>query len=105
MGLEKDGMYKNIEYAIQNIIDICAILVKDHDLGVPSEEADVFNKLQESGLLGRPVIRLIREMRGFRNFLVHRYGVIDDRVAYLDIKKGLKDFSTIFAALEKAITR
>ena len=25
--LEKDGIYKNIEFAIQNILDICAMIV------------------------------------------------------------------------------
>lgn len=27
--LERDGIYKNIEYAIQNILDSCALLVKE----------------------------------------------------------------------------
>ena len=32
-------------------------------------------------------------MKGFRNILVHKYGEIDDRKAYQDIKNGLEDFS------------
>lgn len=48
---------------------------------------------------------IIVRMRGFRNFLVHRYGSIDDRKAYKDIKEGLKDFEKVFKAFEDAIER
>ncbi len=34
----------------------------------------------------------IKELKGFRNFLVHRYGTIDDEVAFKNIKNGLPDF-------------
>ena len=108
----------SIEYAIQNIIDICALLVKENDLGVPSSEEDVLARLVKGKILGNGIISTIREMRGFRNFLsprlgyihprrvssVHRYGAIDDRMAYRDIKKGLADFPKVFASLEKVIS-
>ena len=34
----------------------------------------------------------ITGLKGFRNFLVHRYGLINDEVAFKDIKQGLSDF-------------
>jgi len=34
----------------------------------------------------------VKEMKGFRNFLIHRYGKINDEVAFKDIKNGLPDF-------------
>jgi uncharacterized protein YutE (UPF0331/DUF86 family) len=46
----------------------------------------------------------MREMKGFRNFLVHRYGILDDEIAYNDIKTGLKDFTTIFKEIESIIS-
>ena len=103
LDLEKDGIYKNIEFAIQNIIDICAILVKEHELPIPKEEADIFRELEVHKILSKSVISAIIQMRGFRNFLVHRYGKIDDRRSYRDIKEGLEDFEKVFRELEKAI--
>ena len=35
LGLVKDGIYKRIEFAIENVFDICAILNADLALGVP----------------------------------------------------------------------
>lgn len=105
MGLAKDGIYKNIEFAIQNIIDICAILVKDFELPIPKEEADIFRELGEHGIISKSAQSIIIRMRGFRNFLVHRYGKIDDSQAYKDIKEGLKDFEKVFKAFEDALER
>ncbi len=105
MGLVKDGIYKNIEFAIQNTIDICAILVKDFELPIPKEEADIFRELGEHGIISKSVLSIIIRMRGFRNFLVHRYGKIDDIQAYKDVKEGLNDFEKVFKAFEDAIER
>ena len=105
MELERDGIYKNIEFAIQSIIDICSMLVKEFELGVPEEEMDIFEELAERKILSRKIVEKIIEMRGFRNFLVHRYGRLNDRVAFRDMKEGLPDFDAVFKALECAISR
>jgi len=34
----------------------------------------------------------VKQMKGFRNILVHRYGRIDDKRAFADIKSGIGDF-------------
>ncbi|MEK6846613.1 MAG: HepT-like ribonuclease domain-containing protein, partial [Nanoarchaeota archaeon] len=49
------------------------------------------------------IIELIRQMKGFRNILVHKYGDIDDSKAYEDIKDGLPDFETVIKDIEKFI--
>ncbi len=40
-------------------------------------------------------------MKGFRNALAHRYGDIDDEVAYENITKGFQDFQNFKEAIEK----
>jgi len=101
LGLIKDGIYKKIEFAIQNIIDICAILVKELKLGVPESEEEILLKLEN--ILEKETINKIVELKGFRNILVHRYGYIDDEIAFEDIKEGLEDFEKIFEKIEKVI--
>lgn len=98
--LEKDGIYKNIESAIQNILDICAIILKKEDLRVPSSDEDMLEELEEGNILDKDIAELIKKMKGFRNFLVHRYGKINDEIAYKDIKKGLNDFERIFKEIK-----
>ena len=99
--LEKDGIYKNIEFAIQNILDICAMIVKNKGLQVPNSDDDVLTELEDAHIMKKDVVETIRQMKGFRNFLVHRYGVLNDRIAYNDIKTGLKDFTKVFKEIRK----
>jgi len=43
LGLVKDGIYKRIEYAIENVLDICAIINADLNLGIPESEDDIIH--------------------------------------------------------------
>ena len=101
--LEKDGIYKNIEFAIQNILDICAMIVKNKGLQVPSSDDDVLTEIEDAHIMKKDVVEIIRKMKGFQNFLVHRYGVLNNRIAYNDIKTGLRDFMEVFKEIRKVI--
>ena len=103
--LERDGIYKNVEFIIQNIIDICAILVKELSLGVPKDDSDILKKLKENKVLKKEIIDKIIEMKGFRNYLVHRYGELNEEIAFNDIKEGMDDFDQIFEAVESFLSK
>jgi len=103
LGLIKDGIYKKIEFAIENIIDICNIINSDLRLGVPEAEDDIFNNLESKKLFDKKVINLIKEMKSFRNILVHKYGKINDEEAFENISKGINDFEIILNEIEKII--
>ncbi len=100
LGIIKDGIYKRIEFAIENVLDICATINSDLDLGIPSSEEDIVDNLVKNRIIGADMGRKIKDMKGFRNFLVHRYGKIDDRVAFDNIKEGLEDFSKFIREIE-----
>lgn len=101
--LERDGIYKNIEFAIQNVLDICAIIMKEENLKVPGSDEMMLNELKSAAIMSDDIIEKIKQMKGFRNLLVHRYGPLDDKIAYGDIKKGLDDFQNIFHEIKKVM--
>ncbi|MFO7792750.1 MAG: DUF86 domain-containing protein [Candidatus Saliniplasma sp.] len=102
--LERDGIYKNIEFSIQNILDICAIIMKEENLKVPESDESMLNELGKAGVIDKDIIEKIQGMKGFRNLLVHRYGPINDEIAYTYIKEGLDDFQDIFEEIKKVIS-
>lgn len=51
LGLVKDGIYKRIEFAIEDVFDICAILNTDLNLGIPGEDEDILLHLVDKGIL------------------------------------------------------
>ena len=52
----KDAIYKNVEFVIQNIIDICFIINSDLRLGIPEVEDDVFRHLKQRDIFSKKVI-------------------------------------------------
>lgn len=92
LGLVKDGIYKRVETSIQEVISICSVINSDLKLGIPSNRDDIIISLIKNKIISQNIGEKVREMKGFRNFLVHRYGRIDDEVAFKDIKKGFFDF-------------
>ncbi|MDD1672362.1 MAG: DUF86 domain-containing protein [Methanomicrobiales archaeon] len=93
LGLIKDGIYKRTEFAIEDVFDICAVLNTDLRLGIPSEEEDLIKHLIDAQILSPSIRPKLKGMRGFRNIMVHRYGTIDDRLAFEVLRRNLQDFS------------
>lgn len=93
LGLLKDGIYKRIEYAIENVFDICAILNADLSLGIPGNDEDSVLHLIDQGILSSAMHEKLRSMKGFRNLVVHRYGTIDDALAFSILRQNVGDFS------------
>ena len=77
LDLMKDSIYKRVEYAIENVFDICAILNSDLHLGIPGADEDLPEQLMEYGMFGSEMQEKIKAMKGFRTIVVHRYGKID----------------------------
>lgn len=92
LGLVKDGIYKRVEFCIENVFDICAIIDTDLKLGVPSSDEDILEILVRNGIFAEDMAEKLRSMKGFRNVVVHRYGGIDDSLAYGFLSNNLGDF-------------
>lgn len=104
MGLVRDGIYKNVEFCIQQVIDICSIINSDLELGVPSDEGEILENLKEEKILNSELFERIKRMRGFRNVLVHQYGRIDDELAFENIRDGLEDFQHFVDEVENFLS-
>jgi uncharacterized protein YutE (UPF0331/DUF86 family) len=90
-----------MEFAIEDVLDICAIINTDLALGIPSADEDIFVHLTDRGIYTAQIMAQVRLMRGFRNIVVHRYGTIDDRLAFTLLHEQLPDFDAFIAETEK----
>jgi len=92
LGIIKDEIYKRLEFSIETVIYICSIINSDLKLGIPAKEQDVRDNLISEGIISEKMQELIRQMKGFRNIVVHRYGKIDDRITFAIISGHIDDF-------------
>ncbi len=107
------GEYKKIEkrraserllqVSIECVIDICGMLVTGLRLGLPAEEDDLFEKLEQAGLISSSRKQSLKKMRGFRNILVHEYGEVDDTIVYDVLQNNLNDFEAFKKEILDAI--
>lgn len=100
LGLVKDGIYKRMEFAIERIIDILSIINSDLRLSIPEDEEDVIENLGRNGILMQSMVDKVRRMKEFRNIIVHRYGRIDDLLAYKILKENFEDFGEFIESIE-----
>jgi uncharacterized protein YutE (UPF0331/DUF86 family) len=101
LGLVKDGIYKKTEFCIENIIDICSIINSDINAGMPSDEDNILDNLEKNKVISKNLVKALKEMKGFRNILVHKYGRIDDAMAFESINSGIKDFHNFIKEIDK----
>jgi uncharacterized protein YutE (UPF0331/DUF86 family) len=90
---KKRACERLLQVSIEVVIDLCNLLVSGLRLGLPAEEEDLFRKLLKASVISKEMGGKLREMRGFRNILVHEYAQVDDRLVYEAVKTKLEDFS------------
>lgn len=103
LGLIKDGMYKRIEFCIENVFDICAIINTDLRLGIPHSDDDIMEILGRNGIIDDEMKAKLKGMKGFRNIIVHRYAGIDDRLSYGFLSERLVDFEEFIGTITEFI--
>lgn len=92
-----------LQISVECVIDICQLFVSGLRLGLPSEEDDLFEKLEQAGVLSGEMKATVKEMKAFRNILVHEYGWVDDRIVYEAVKTKSGDFETFMGEILKAL--
>lgn len=105
LGLVKDGIYKRLEYCLQNLIDIFSIIYTSLRIGVPSSLDDIFIGLSQKKIFSKKVMALVQEMKGLRNVLVHQYGKIDDTKVYEILSEKIDDLHAVIAEIEKSVKK
>jgi uncharacterized protein YutE (UPF0331/DUF86 family) len=102
---KKRACERLLQIAIEAVIDICHMFLRELRLGLPSEEDDVFEKLSQAGVISSQMVATLKRMKGLRNILVHEYGRVDDRIVYDQAHKGIQDFMGFREEILAALAR
>ena len=89
---KKRSCERLLQLCIESVIDVCKMLVSGLKLGLPSDENDLFSKLHAKKIISEETARILREMKGFRNILIHEYATVDDEIVYSYAKMNVNDF-------------
>lgn len=84
---------RTLQLLIEICIDIGYIIVKELKIGLPDDEENVFDKLKEKSIVSEEMYEKLREMKKFRNVLIHRYKTINNYIVYENAAKKRDDFA------------
>lgn len=73
--------------AIEGCVDVAHHLCASESWAPPASNADAFRTLIRHGVLSRALGESLALAAGFRNLLVHEYGMIDDRVVVANLDR------------------
>jgi len=86
-------------------IDIGNHIIASLGLRRPEEYKDVFEILEENGIIPKPLSKRLQNMARFRNLLVHQYTRIDERIVFKILKEDVKDIKEFIRCILKIITK
>ena len=98
---DRDSVERNLHKIIEAIIDIGKMLIAEKKFREPASNREVFQILEENGMLDSEFIPLLDKMIGMRNIIVHSYDRIDDSIVFGVLKKNLADIKKLSAMLRK----
>jgi len=90
--LKRRACERVIQVAIETVIDICNLIISGLKLGLPSDDESTFKKLKDEKIISEKIEKILINMKGFRNRLVHKYEDIDDETVFELISERLSDF-------------
>lgn len=94
-----------LQISIESVIDICSIIFSDLKLGLPADEDIIFEKLADKKIISKETAAILKNMKGFRNVLVHKYGKVEDEIVFELIREKLGDFDKFKEEILKVINK
>ena len=91
--------------AIETCIDVGQHIIASEGLRAPTDFADVFAAIGESGFVSRASVPTPQAMARLRNLLVHGYFRVDDRRVVEILHTRLGDFDTFRTEVARAALR
>ena len=92
-----------LQVSIECVLDICNLFVAGLRLGLPMEEENLFDRLEQAHIISSERLRMLRSMRRFRNILVHEYGGIDDQIVFRHAGRMREEVEALIAEVTRAL--
>ena len=101
---DKRACERLLQISIEIILDIANILVSELKLGIPSDEDELFDKLKQKKIISEKMSVILKEIKGFRNVLVHKYGEVKNELVFENLER-IKDFEKFKEEILKFINK
>lgn len=87
------------QVSIECMIDVAFSLIKLLHLSIPSDEENIFDLLEDY----LDNVEIYKEMKRFRNLLVHQYAKINEELVYTLAKEKITDFELFIREVKEIL--
>ena len=92
----KAACERYFEKIAEATLDLAVLVIKDRGLPIPEQDYEAFDTLEKDGLIDNALSKRLRDIKGMRNIIAHKYGDVDDKIMYNSITKELDKDVNIF---------
>lgn len=108
--LKEDAFLSNavqhmMEIMVEISVDIGNHIIADEKWPTPSSNREIFEILEQNGVISSDVMDRCKRMVGFRNIVVHMYEKVDLEEVYIIYKRHLNDFEKFAGEIEVWISK
>lgn len=84
------------EKIIEAVVDLSFLIIKEKNLEIPDDDKHSFDILSKEGIINKSLSERLKEAKGMRNIITHKYGKVDDEIVFNSIteelEKDVKEF-------------
>ena len=99
----QDIVERNLQLAIEAVLDIGQHIIASSGWNAAEEYADVFVILEEHGVISKELLDRIQGMAGFRNVLVHEYAELDHAQVFDILQNQLGDLEELAQVYQRLV--
>ena len=89
------------EKIIESCIDLAFLIIKKNKFSFPEDDEGAFYRLFKQGIISEDLSKRLISAKGMRNFIVHKYGEIDDSKVFHSISEELeKDINDFISSIK-----
>ena len=96
---------KTIEVAIESLVNVSAMIVSAEKLGLPTSEESIFDILVLNKIMPKECGEKLKDLKGFRNVLIHRYAHVADDMVHYNLINHLDDFYEFKSVIESYLKK
>ena len=86
----KAACERYFEKVVEAVTDLAFIVITLKKFRVPDDDIDSFRILEENGVINNDLYNRLKNAKGMRNLIAHKYGSVDDEVVFRSITEELE---------------
>ncbi len=97
----KRACYNLFETIIEASNDLAILIIKKKQLPLPNSDEKAFDILEKATIISGKLAEKLKKAKGMRNYIVHQYETIDNKIVYKAVTQEIiKDSKEFLGAIK-----